>query len=896
MRFQPDTFSINSVDNIDIRILFTFSSSFRPSVKFFILGTMRLLLLLIGLLTSQSLSAQLSDPFTDGDFTANPEWSGSRDHFTVQEGQLQSNGPNATATIYLSTPNSMSSNTEWRFFLKLTFSPSDANHARIYLMSDQVDLTSEELNGYFIRIGENGSNDGIDLWRQQGRTLTKIIDGLPGTVAINPSVRVRVIRDVLGNWQVWADPAGGSQWEKQGSAKDATLTECTYFGLMCLHTATNRQRFFFDDFEIREAPIGLSQVVARGEKSVQVRFSKKVEPVSAQKADHYRLDGNVGVIRATQDPSDPAMVWLELDTPLSDNQLYTLNVEGVADTEGDSILPGSTAQFRYLIPVRYNELVISEIFADESPQVGLPDAEYLELHNRTSRSISLNRFRLYFNNGSGLFPDSLIRPGEYVILCAHSQVSKLSTYGKVIGLSNFTLNNTGMTLSLRDAGGKLIFSVSYSDTWYQSAVKKEGGWSLEMMDQENPCGEAQNWTASENPSGGTPGKANSVAVSRPDLTPPQVLRVDINSPTQLKVVFNEKLDSLSTVNISAYALDKNISIQSVQVESPAFRQVNLTLSAPLQPRTTYSLQLSGLTDCAGNLMASDTRIAFVLPETGDSSDVVLNEVLFNPRSGGVDFVEIYNRSDKFISLKDWQLANVGDGVIANGHPIATEPLIMEPRQYKVLTTSEAALKSHYPKSKAENFLVIPSLPSYPDAAGTVILLNQNSRLIDRFDYSEDFHFALIKDKNGVSLERISFNSRANDPAGWQSAASTEDYATPGYRNSQFQIPVTNPGGLVVEPRVFTPDEDGFNDFTTLSYAFGTGGNVASIRIFDVRGREVKRLAQNQTLASEGYFRWDGTNDRGEKVRTGYYIIHIELFDLQGKTQDFREKVVVGAKF
>jgi hypothetical protein len=857
---------------------------------------MRLLLLLIGLITSQSLFAQLSDPFTDGDFTANPEWSGSRDHFMVQDGQLQSNGPNAGATLYLSTLNLMSSNTEWRFYLKLTFSPSDANHARIYLMSDQADLASEELNGYFIRIGENGSNDGIDLWRQQGRTLTKIIDGPPGTVAVNPAVRVRVIRDALGNWQIWADLAGGIQWVKQGSVQDQMIQETAYFGLMCLHTATNRQRFFFDDFEVREAPVNLSQAVASGEKSVQVRFSRKVESASAQNADHYTLDGNVGVIRATHDPNDPALVWLELDTPLSDNRLYTLTVDGVADTEGNPILPGSTAQFRYSIPVRYNELVISEIFADESPQVGLPDAEYLELHNRTSRPISLNRFQLYFNNNSGLFPDSLIRPGEYIILCANSQVSKFTAHGKVIGLSNFSLNNTGATLSLRDAGGKLVFAVSYSDTWYQSAAKKEGGWSLEMMDPENPCGEAQNWMASENPSGGTPGKANSTAVSRPDLTPPQVLRVEISSTTQLKVVFNEKLDSLSTVNTLAYALDKNVPIQSVQVESPGFRQVNLTLLAPLQPKTTYSLQLNGLTDCAGNLIASNTRYTFVLPETGDSSDVVLNEVLFNPRSGGVDFVEIYNRSDKYISLRDWQLANVSDGVIANGHPIAIEPLIIEPRQYKVLTTSEAALRSHYPKSKAETFLAIPSLPSYPDAAGTVVLLNQNNRLIDRFDYSEDFHFALIKDKNGVSLERISFDSRANDPAGWQSAASTEDYATPGYRNSQFQTPVANPGGLVVEPRVFTPDEDGFNDFTTLSYAFGSGGNVASIRIFDARGREVKRLAQNQTLASEGYFRWDGTNDRGEKVRTGYYIIHIEMFDLQGKTQNFREKVVVGAKF
>jgi len=59
------------------------------------------------------------------------------------------------------------SNTEWNFYVTLAFSPSDANHARIYLMSNQADLKSTALNGYYIRIGESGSSDGVDLWRQQ---------------------------------------------------------------------------------------------------------------------------------------------------------------------------------------------------------------------------------------------------------------------------------------------------------------------------------------------------------------------------------------------------------------------------------------------------------------------------------------------------------------------------------------------------------------------------------------------------------------------------------------------------------------------------------------------------------------------------------------------------------
>lgn len=140
---------------------------------------MRFLVFLLWLASCAPSFAQFSDTFSDGDFTNNPAWTGHTDHFLVHDGRLQSNGPGASAVISLTTPNGQFSRTEWRFFVSLGFSPSDANHARIYLMSDQADLSSAELNGYFIRIGENGAQDGIDLWRQQGSILTKIIDGLP---------------------------------------------------------------------------------------------------------------------------------------------------------------------------------------------------------------------------------------------------------------------------------------------------------------------------------------------------------------------------------------------------------------------------------------------------------------------------------------------------------------------------------------------------------------------------------------------------------------------------------------------------------------------------------------------------------------------------------------------
>src|SRR6185503_13450410 len=94
------------------------------------------------LLFPLSSSAQLQDDFSDGDFTNNPAWNGDASQFLVNtSGQLQLNGP-ASGTSSLSTPLNLSSldSVEWTFFIRLSFSPSSNNYARVYLTSDQQSL------------------------------------------------------------------------------------------------------------------------------------------------------------------------------------------------------------------------------------------------------------------------------------------------------------------------------------------------------------------------------------------------------------------------------------------------------------------------------------------------------------------------------------------------------------------------------------------------------------------------------------------------------------------------------------------------------------------------------------------------------------------------------------
>jgi gliding motility-associated-like protein len=97
------------------------------------------------------------------------------------------------------------------------------------------------------------------------------------------------------------------------------------------------------------------------------------------------------------------------------------------------------------------------------------------------------------------------------------------------------------------------------------------------------------------------------------------------------------------------------------------------------------------------------------------------------------------------------------------------------------------------------------------------------------------------------------------------------------------------------PRVFSPDNDGFNDVTTLQYKTQEQGLVANIFIFDAAGRLVNNLVRNSLLGTTGYWNWNGTDNKGQLLPIGIYIIQAELFNLRGEKQQFRNTVVLAKK-
>jgi hypothetical protein len=551
-------------------------------------------------------------------------------------------------------------------------------------------------------------------------------------------------------------------------------------------------------------------------------------------------------------------------------------------------------------PANRFDVVIDELMPDPSPPVQLPNYEFIELKNVSGTAFNLHNWKVSDGSSTATITASFIlKPDSFVVICTNAAVTAFAAFGRTIGVGNFpSLNNDADVISLYSAQGRLIHAVGYNSSWYQNAVKSDGGWSLEMIDTHNPCSGISNWQASTNDRGGTPGKINAVNAINKDEEPPVLYRTYVTDSTTITAVFDEPLDSTTAADALNYTINNGIGHPAGAIPViPLYTEVLLKPVTPLNKETVYELTVNNVTDCSGNAIGRFNTTKTGLPALADSFAIVINEILFNPKPGGYDYIELYNRSNKIIDLKQLYIAtrNATRQLTAITQ-LSTGTYLFFPGEYRVFTENSQWLQQQYLVKDSSVVTRAPSLPSMPDDKGTLVLLNVQGTIIDELHYDAKWHFALIQDKQGVALERISYNGPTQDKSNWTSAAATAGFGTPGYQNSQLMAAAQVQGQVTILPAVFSPDNDGWNDYATINYQLSEPGYVANIRIFDSNGRLVRYLVQNATLSTTGSFRWDGLDDKLNKLPVGIYIVLAELFNLQGKSKKFKHAITLARRF
>jgi hypothetical protein len=310
----------------------------------------------------------------------------------------------------------------------------------------------------------------------------------------------------------------------------------------------------------------------------------------------------------------------------------------------------------------------------------------------------------------------------------------------------------------------------------------------------------------------------------------------------------------------------------------------ISLSLPTNDRTNWTTSLSpkGSTPGAPNSILN-------VPDYKRNA-LVINEIMFDPGTDNSEFVEFLNISGDTLNVGGWEIVDEN----GNKNRLSQLSLKIPGNSFFLLAAdSLVVFKYGLDESVFKNIVGVSSL-GLVNTGELILLRDVKGNVIDSVWYSSKWHNSNFGSTKNISLERINPNLGANDPGNWSSSV-TPIGATPGKQNSIYTVNPNFESNISVSPNPFSPDNDGFEDFTIINYKLTQATSQVRIKIFDSKGRLVRTLANNRASGSSGSVIFDGLDDDGRALRIGIYIIFLEAINEGAGVVETMKTVVVVAR-
>lgn len=273
------------------------------------------------------------------------------------------------------------------------------------------------------------------------------------------------------------------------------------------------------------------------------------------------------------------------------------------------------------------------------------------------------------------------------------------------------------------------------------------------------------------------------------------------------------------------------------------------------------------------------------------TQIAVNEIMSDPGSSKCEFIELYNISDEKTNLGGWTIDDGSGNII----PVSNVNKNFDNKSF-FLISADSSIINNYNLDDLTNVNILNSSLNLSTKEDIIILRDALGNMIDSVHYFEGWHNPNFLETQGKSLEKINPYLSGNDPDNWSTSADKKG-ATPGKQNSIYTISQNNESKVSVSPNPFSPDNDGFEDFTIIHYTLTQKIAQVKVKIFDSKGRLVRTLENNQASGSEGSIVFNGLDENNNPLRIGIYIALIEAINQNnGVTEKIKAAIVVAKKF
>jgi hypothetical protein len=274
----------------------------------------------------------------------------------------------------------------------------------------------------------------------------------------------------------------------------------------------------------------------------------------------------------------------------------------------------------------------------------------------------------------------------------------------------------------------------------------------------------------------------------------------------------------------------------------------------------------------------------------ERSSLVINEIMYEPDEDNSEFIEFLNLSDDSVNIGGWRIEDEN----GNLFKLAETSFKLSSKSYFVLAADSLIINKYFLGDESFITILDESSLGLVNSGELTLLKDVKGNVIDSIWYSDKWHNDNFASTRNISLERINPNLNGNDASNWSSSADPLG-GTPAIENSIFTDNLNMESNISVSPNPFSPDNDGFEDFTIINYNLIQPTSQVRIKIYDSKGRLARTLVNNQASGSSGSVIFDGREDSGEALRIGIYIIFLEAINEGSGVVETMKTVVVVAR-